>query len=82
MTRALTSLASTLAAIPDSTRYLLAHPGDTELPATVIQDRLCAASPSPPAPRPRDGTRAAEQYPHGGHSRPVRVISRLAKSSV
>jgi ferric iron reductase protein FhuF len=39
MTRALTSLADTLAAIPDSARYLLARPGDTELPATVIQDR-------------------------------------------
>ena len=39
MTRALTSLAGTLAAIPDSARILLTRPGDTELPATVIQDR-------------------------------------------
>lgn len=38
MTRARESLLATLAAIPDSARYLLPRPGDTELPATVIED--------------------------------------------
>jgi hypothetical protein len=39
MTRALPSLVGTLTAIPDSARYLIPCPGDTELPATVIRDR-------------------------------------------
>jgi ferric iron reductase protein FhuF len=38
MTRARESLLATLAAIPDSARYLISRPGDTELPATVIEN--------------------------------------------
>ncbi len=39
MTRAPAAIqAATLAAVPDAARFLLARPGDTELPATVIQD--------------------------------------------
>ena len=38
MTSARESLLATLAAIPDSARYLVRRPGDAELPATVIED--------------------------------------------
>lgn len=38
MTSARESLTATLAAMPDSARYLIPGPGDAELPATVIGD--------------------------------------------